>query len=164
MDKRVHYNNCKELAEYMFKSAVNGKYVVAALFYEEAIELVKSLLQYDEVVASALELTPSDYDGYADEYYISMDDDLELCVEPAMLTDRYLYTGADLLIAGCDVNAEILHNNDFKDYRIACIGDDCCEYEKYIELSMEDFHNAEIIKDDSGKSIGVRIVITSDLD
>jgi len=112
--KRVYFGTMKELAEFMFTEAVGGHSAITALFYDEAKELMRELLKYDEVDAYGIEIHPEEWEGYNKEYYITLSDDLTLFVEQAYQKDkdRYLSFEHDCLILGSGVNSKIALKNE----------------------------------------------------
>lgn len=121
--KTLSFNTCKALASYMVKEARNGKYVVATLFYNEAMQLTKELFMYDDIDMHSICIESEEYAGYDKEYYISLADDMVACVEQAYRDDRYLYTDADMVLLDGNANSDILnYATDGKCYEIH-IGD-----------------------------------------
>lgn len=106
MDRR-HFKTSADLSRYMIETAEEDIYIVATLFYEDAIELMHEILKDGDIVAEAIEIKPEIYDGYNREYYVSLVG-LTLSVEPAYSGNRYFMTDADImLLEGC-VSADIL--------------------------------------------------------
>lgn len=160
------FNNHKELSDYMIDNALDGLYTVAVLFYEDAIRLTKELMINAGVEAIALDIEPTEYNGYDKEYYVSLNEDMTVFVEPAFVDGRYLDAEADLTLIDGNANSAILkHIQGIKCFEIR-IG------EKYNDMSYDDFNNccycdnnlldyifenAKLIKDNKGLTVGIEI-------
>ncbi|MCD8290018.1 MAG: hypothetical protein LUC91_00770 [Prevotella sp.] len=81
--ERKVYSTYAELADDMVKLAIHGKTSVAVLFYEDAIEMLKELLLFEDVNAKSVVINEPEYDGYGYEYYITLDDEFNIYIEPA---------------------------------------------------------------------------------
>lgn len=109
--KKIHFNDAAELAEYMFNRVADYEYIAAALFFDDAKELMRELLMHDEVDIGILEISEFDYQGYSDEYYVFLDDEYTLSVEPAMRDDRYMTADPNLLLVHSDAKYGIVQAN-----------------------------------------------------
>lgn len=125
--KRIAFAQIGDLAEYMINRVDDKEYIVATLFFDDAVELMRSLLLYDEVRVGTIEISDIEYDGYTGEYYVSLMDDYTLCVERALSDDKYLKTDAALLLLDGDVKYAIVEANDASECVEIAIGDDDCE-------------------------------------
>lgn len=106
--KAEYFRNHEKLSDYMIKQAENGFYTVAALFYDDAMKLVRELLRYDDVVVEALEILPEEYNGYDKEYYVSVTEDLIVSAEPAYRDGKYLYADGEITLLEGSISSEIL--------------------------------------------------------
>lgn len=86
------------LAEYMIDYADEGKVISAVLFYDEAIELMRELLVYEEVEPVLLDISDPKFNGYEQEYYITLTSDYQLCIENAFANGVYLTHEADVVL------------------------------------------------------------------
>lgn len=125
--ERIAFAQIGDLAEYMINRVDDKEYIVATLFFDDAVELMRSLLLYDEVRIGTIEISDIEYDGYTGEYYVSLMDDYTLCVERALSDDKYLRTDAALLLLDGDVKYAIVEANDASECVEIAIGDDCGE-------------------------------------
>lgn len=125
--ERIAFAQIGDLAEYMINRVEDKEYIVTALFFDDAVELMRSLLLYDEVQIGTIEIADFEYDGYTDEYYVSLMDDYTLCVERALSDEKYLRTDAALLLLDGDVKYAIVEANDESECIEIVIGDDDCE-------------------------------------
>lgn len=124
--EHIAFAQIGDLAEYMINRVEDKEYIVAALFFDNAVELMRSLLLYDEVRIGTIEISDIEYDGYTGEYYVSLMDDYTLCVERALSDDKYLRTDAALLLLDGDVKYAIVEANDASECVEIAIGDDDC--------------------------------------
>lgn len=131
--KMMHFDNVADLAEYMINRVEDKEYIVAALFFDNAVELMRSLLLYDEVRIGTIDIADFEYDGYTDEYYVSLMDDYTLCVERALSDEKYLRTDSALLLLDGDVKYAIVEANDESDCIEIVIGEDDCEEPNYTD-------------------------------
>lgn len=125
--EHIAFAQIGDLAEYMINRVEDKEYIVAALFFDDAVELMRSLLLYDEVRIGTIEIADFEYDGYTDEYYVSLMDDYTLCVERALSDEKYLRTDASLILLDGDVKYAIVEANDESECIEIVIGDDDCE-------------------------------------
>lgn len=97
-----------ELAEDMLYLADEGAYVVAALFYDEAAELLRELMIVPMIDIHDIILETAAGSGYTKEYYIELTGDYDLTVEPAFVNGRYLETDCDAMFIDGDANSRII--------------------------------------------------------
>ena len=103
--------DCSKLANSMISHAKNGKLVYAVLFYEESAELIKELLGQNKISVMSLNIDNPEFNGYFDEYYVALDDDMRLWVEPAFVKGNYLGFLSDILYIDGDANSRIIIDN-----------------------------------------------------
>lgn len=109
-----------ELGDYMYELASEESQVVTAvLLYEDAIELIKWLMLYDDVEIGSISIENEDYHGYDKEFYITLDTDLVLDVVPAyqLQTDKtaegYLPLESEVVFYGGDVSSKLALQNTY---------------------------------------------------
>lgn len=145
MEKRT-FEDVYDLAEEMFSDAVTGKNSYAVLFYEEAVGLIRALLDYDEVSVSYIDISEETYNGYNKEYYIILSNDLTLGIEKAWQDKTeyheagFLYFEADKLYIDGSANYAIVKQQGNTD----C---DCYEIE-FDMLSRDDDPDFDEDEDD----------------
>ena len=114
--KRIYFGDISNLAAFMINEVDKNHSVSAVFHYQDACELLRELLKYDDVKPNFIQLEPEDWDGYDKEYSVDLNDfgTLELSVEPVYdrKKERYLYYYCDCLILGSDVNSTITKFND----------------------------------------------------
>lgn len=153
---RAEFKNYDDLCDYMMEQAGNGEYIVAALFYDGANELLKRIIGSYVVDLEFVELYPPMYNGYEREFYVSVDEDFSVTVEPAYRNGRYLDTDADELLVDGDANSRIILDVGRDDYCEISIGAD--------DLVDDNFLNSlELVKSQFGNIIGIRIKDTEPL-
>lgn len=109
-----HFEDYSELCAYMLDRAEDGCYSVAVLFFDGAMELLKEFMLYDDIVVESIDLQPEMFNGYAKEYYVSLAEDLHLCVEPAYVGGKYLRTEADLTLVDGNASYSAIRDVDEK--------------------------------------------------
>lgn len=139
--KDLVFTNASEVAEFAYKKAYDLEdigCVQVVGFYEEISDVLKEILQYDEVSVGNIELNSADWNGYLKEYYLTIDEDMVVCVEPGYYAEKeiYLQYEAETLIICDDCNSVIVKNNMYEGAVSYCYrydGDcdygccDCCE-------------------------------------
>lgn len=165
--ERVHFKDHQEMSDFMITSAQDGLYVVAVLYYDDAIKVLRGLLQDPDVVAEALEIAPDMYKGYEKEYYISIDENMYVSAEPAYYKDRYLEADAELTLLEGNVSSEILGSVDFDTCVEVSIGfndsfayeedyfDGCCACCKYCDKGSSNsvLNDLEYIENPKGDKV-----------
>lgn len=111
--KKFIVEKTTDIAEFMYDKMTNG--CIDAMFvglYEDAVEVLKHLISYDETMIFHVEIEPEDYDWYDKEYYISLDRDLNIWCNKAYYAekDTYLYTESECTLIADDCNYKILEH------------------------------------------------------
>ena len=135
--KRDVFGTYEELSDYMIDKAQNGVYTVAVLFHDDAIELLRQFMRYDDTEVSILDIEPVDLDGYDKEYYVSIADDMMISVEPAYSDGKYLSTDADLTLIDGDASSAIIVNLPDSKCREIYIGDRDDEQSEKIQITFD---------------------------
>lgn len=113
MDKIV-FNDYIGLAHKMIETAESGGTAYAVCFFDDAVGILKELMSIDEVTVGSISITDEEYDGYTKEYYVSIDGDYIVDVQPAWHDKNdyhdagyYGFEAEDVFIDG-DANSAIL--------------------------------------------------------
>lgn len=142
MDKiySLHCDCAGALADEMYDLATEGNYVVAALHYDRAIEVMRELLGYEDVEVSAFDIAPIEYDGYDKEFYVSLADDMVLTVKPACRGNKYVNACADLLFVDADASTDLICELPREKYAFVLWNDDTedCEDEDTDEKGLNE--------------------------
>lgn len=112
----ISFVSHEDLAEYMVNKALEGNFVYAVLFYDDAKQLLKELSFFEETEYESVELEAPEYSGYEKEYYIILDDEFNIGVEKAFHEENewheagYYKFGDDDVVALIDgyANSQIL--------------------------------------------------------
>lgn len=97
-----------DLAEDMYTLAKEyGQRVTAVLFYEEARKLFHELVMYDDVNIVGFSLSAPQDNHYIHEYYIDIEPNGDISVEPAKF-DIYLDPEPDVMFIDGDASSAIL--------------------------------------------------------
>lgn len=111
--ERLRFNNYAEFGDYIYKLASEESQVsTAVLLCEDAAQLIRCLLLYDDVTIGSINIENEDYHGYDKEFYITLDADLILDVVPAYRVqanndaERYLPLESDVVFYGGDVSSK----------------------------------------------------------
>lgn len=114
----VEYIN--DLAKEMIEKAYDGKTVYAVLFYDEAIELMRCAMECLDVEPCDIEIAPEEVSGYDKEYYIVLDADMVLHVQPAWhekneyFGEGYYDFDADCVYIDGDASSAILRGQNLE--------------------------------------------------
>lgn len=156
--KRFIIEDLYNIAEAMYNEIVDShrNEVMFVGFYEDAISVIKELMMFDEVMPYSIEIEPEELDWYDKEYYVTLDNNLELWVQPAYHVDNEIYYGSetDVLFIADDCNSAILRRikaeevievtygldgYDFEDEECnSCCGECSCHMEHTSECEDEE--------------------------
>lgn len=117
------------------------KLCTQTLFYEDARALLKELAYFDEVTFENIDIEDPQWGGYKREYYVYVDDEYNVGVEPAWRekegTDKGIYLGASgcIVLIHSDANSKIIEamkDSDCAEFDIDIDADcdgscECCE-------------------------------------
>ena len=110
---KYYVENYFDVAKTMYDVVIKNKKeeITFVGFYEDAIEVIKELLMYEETTIHSLDIHSEEWDGYDKEYYVTLDNNFEVWAEPAFSKDhnRYLYGSADILFMTSNSNSSILN-------------------------------------------------------
>ena len=121
------FSDYDALADYMFECAYDGQYVVATLFYSDAKELLHELMLNPDIEVMDVVLEHPSSNGYDKEYYLELNRDLRLTVEPAFVDGRYLDTECDFMLIDGDASSVILRGVPYGAWYEIMFGIDCPE-------------------------------------
>jgi len=71
------------IASDMFNIASNGKTIYLFTYFDDAVAVMRELLQYNTILVGSIDIAPEKDNWYNKEYYISLDENMMLDVEPA---------------------------------------------------------------------------------
>lgn len=115
MDKII-FNSHDDLAEYMLSRADLGDDVHAILFFEDAAELIRALLAYDDTSVHSIEICEPSFNGYRKEYCVTLDTDFVVYVQPAWHEEGETYDAGyydieeSYVLLDGDVNSKIMRS------------------------------------------------------
>lgn len=114
--KRVYFGSVENLAEFMVGNAQEKRSTIVALFYDDALQLMRELLTYEEVEPFTISISSEQFDGYSKEFYITLAGDLQLFIEKAIgPKGGYLNFEDDCLVLYPDTNSAIIEKNYAKE-------------------------------------------------
>lgn len=164
--EKIVFESYASLAEHMMNVAEKGDTAYAVCFLDDAVEVMRELLKYDGTNIGGINIAQEDYNGYSKEYFISVDGDMLIDVEPAWQKANeyheagYLWFDAEKIFIVGDANSSILKCVDL---------DKCCEIEfdipkDEVDLVEEILEKARIELDSDGIPVGISIDIMSLID
>lgn len=131
-NKDVVYTDVEELTSDVMETVASDKTVGVVCHYELATEILKDLMRYENIIINNIEINNPEWDGYEDEYLVSVDNG-ELFCKKMKHDDRYILYIADVAFVHQDCNSALLAKNDVKEASIKFF-----EYEWELE-DDEDF-------------------------
>lgn len=162
MDKIV-FNDYASLVYKMLETADSGDVAYAVCFFEDAVGVLKELMSIDDVSVGGIEIAEKEYNGYSKEYYISIDSDFIVDVQPAWHdTNEYneagylYYEAAKTYIVG-DANSAIIKNVD----KSTCYEIEFDLLNDKSDFTDKFFDNASIVTDENGEPIGIGVDVMS---
>ena len=136
--------------------------------YDDAVAIIKELLMFDEILPYDIELEPVEMDNYDMEFYVTLDDELNIwcCKAYDVEHKRYLYTDTDRLFIADDCSSAILKEigcDEDSMYEVSydTFGDDecdgncaCCQCGENDEVDDNHEEVTRVAVDEDGKLRG----------
>lgn len=134
---KIVFDSIEALAECMMTDANKGDTAYAVCFLDDASELLRELMRFTEVTIGGINITKEEYNGYSKEYFISLDGDMVLDIEPAWHESNeyhnagYLWFDAEKVYIVGEASSTIIKDIDedkcfeigFEPLKDDCIGD-----------------------------------------
>lgn len=132
----LEFANVSELAEAMVADD-EGTYRTAVLPYYNAVWLVRELMLYEDVGVDYLDWHMPDYTNYEGCYYVTLDDEEYLSIEPCYRDDHFILCGGDVMYIDSEADSEIMRKNadEFDEMYEICFTD---EYDDEPEDDTDD--------------------------
>lgn len=148
--EKVKVNSALEVAINMLEEASEGKYVYSVLFYEEAVAVMRVLLNDNDIDIFTVDICDPECNGYEKEYYLTLDPEMVLSCEPAWHEKNeyhdagYLKFDADVIYIDGEAKSKILECCD-SDAEVTELDlSDCQLYPAYLddeEYDDEDYED-----------------------
>lgn len=106
----LEFKNVSALAETMIEDDTKC-YRTAVLPFYNAIWLVRELMLYEDVGVDYLDWYMPEYNDYEGHYYVTLDDDNYLSIEPCYKNGKFIMCGGDIMYIDGEAEAEILRKN-----------------------------------------------------
>lgn len=166
MEKLV-FEDYTSLVDRMFEVAEKGDTAYAICFLDDAVEVMRELLKHDETSIGGINIAQENYNGYAKEYYVSVDGNMIVDVEPAWHEaneyhkEGYYWFDAEKIFIVGEANSAIIKNVDkSKCYEIEFkLFDD--NDDDLIEKILE---NSKVELDAKGVPVGISVDIIALID
>ena len=117
--ERVIIEDIFDVAEIMHDNAADGHETTFIGLYDDVSELLKSLpiCCDDGVDFVRIDLEPVELDGYDKEYYVSINEDMELwcCKAYDYNNECYLFDETDIVLIADDSNSKIIEYVDYNE-------------------------------------------------
>lgn len=148
--EKVIFKGYDEIVKQMFDVANDGGTAYAICFLDDAIGIIKKLLACDETTIGGIDIAQEEYNGYDKEYFVSIDGDYIVDVQPAWHESNeyheagYLWFDAEKVFVVGDANSSIIK---------------CVDKNKCVEIEF-DFRNDdifELVVDKDDNIIGLKV-------
>lgn len=145
----------EHLGTVMYELAEDGLVVCSVLSSEQAFELLRELSIYDDVQLGSIHLQNGDYECYDREYYVTLDTDMVLDIEPAWHNgdDKhsagYAYNEADVFFFDTNASAAVMLPYQNKTCYELRFGDVDYDEDDICEDCSEDCSDCDIDNDDA---------------
>lgn len=154
--EKIIFNSYDELASHMFDIANDDGTAYAILFFDDAVQLIKSLLSDDRTTIGGVDIASEEYKGYTKEYFVSLDNEYIVDVQPAWSDEckepGYLWFDAEKVYVIGDANSSVIKCIDkAKCVEIEFDTDEC---DTLLDALID---SSELIFDDDGELIGVKM-------
>lgn len=135
----LEFKNVSALAETMIEDDTKC-YRTAVLPFYNAIWLVRELMLYEDVGVDYLDWYMPEYNDYEGHYYVTLDDDNYLSIEPCYKNGKFIMCGGDIMYIDGEAEAEILRKNadQFDEMYEICFTDEYNEPEDDFINNLED--------------------------
>ena len=167
--KDINFEYIEEFVDYVVEEVENNKdiFVTVIAKFDEAKEILKNLMLYEDVNFESLQIESPIMDNYCDEFVISLwmnDDVLEIgCEKLKDEQGHYTNPGADSVYLFSDCSSKIIPLCEGSDLYFVDIEDECdcdeecdeccsCAYHNN-DMCEEcyDIHGFAVSKEDNGK-------------
>lgn len=128
--------------------------------YAEAKEIISCLCLFGYDIHS-IEIESPDWDGYDDEYIISLDNDLIFC-EKNKRNGKYLYSESDYTFVFDDCNSKCLEKISANEVYEVSIFDEDEEYFEFEDDEDEDDYDCNVSVDDNDDMHGFTMTRNTD--
>lgn len=118
MYEKIKFNSYTELVDEMINVANDGCVAYAICFFDDAKNIVKELLSRDNTEIAGLNISEPSYCDYNKEYFISIDGDMLIDVEPGWHEKNeyheagYLWYDAEKVFIVGDANSAAIKDID----------------------------------------------------
>ena len=103
-------SNYKDISDSIITYSIGGNISYLFAGFEDSVGLIREILKDKNVTVGSIDISRYEYNFYDKEYYISLDYNMVLDVEPAYQTKNewhnsgYSYFDANILIIGDNTN------------------------------------------------------------
>lgn len=110
----ITFNDYADLGEYLYNLADEGKVASAVLFKKKLVNLLRWLIEYDEIDLCHIDIKDELVDGYSKEYYLTIDRDLSVFIEPVYEdnTNDIIPCYSDVVLFDGEASSKIAIEND----------------------------------------------------
>lgn len=128
MHEKIIFNSYTELVDRMMEVANDGGTAYTICFFEDAKAIIKELLSREGTQIASLNISEQSYCGYNKEYFISIDGDMLIDVEPAWHDKNefhdagYLWFDAEKVFVVGEANSAVIK---------------CIDNEKWFEIEFD---------------------------
>lgn len=110
----ITFNDYASLGEYLYELADDGKVASAVLFKKDLVNLLRWLMEYDDIDLGHIDIKDEFVDSYSKEYYLTIDRDLSVSIEPVYEdgTNTVIPCYSDVVLFDGETSSRIAIEND----------------------------------------------------
>lgn len=113
--EKIEFLDYAELGEYIYELAIEDKKTVSVvMFRNDIVGLLRWLMEYDEIDLGHIEIKDEIIDGYGKEYYLTLDKNLNVEIEPVYEEDTKTIIScyADIVLFDGNASSRIAIENE----------------------------------------------------
>ena len=112
--KNNNFMDYAELGEYLYNLASKNKIVSTVLFRKDIIGLLRWFMEYEEIDLGYIDIENEFVDSYSKEYYLTIDGDFRVTVEPIFdkILVKVIPCYSDIILLDRNVNSKIEPKNE----------------------------------------------------
>ena len=123
----IKFDDFAELGEYIIDLVDDNNCVSVVLFKNDIVNLLRWLMEYDDIDVGHIDIKDEFVDDYDKEYYLTIDDGFSISIEPVYDedTNEIIPCYSDIVLFDGDVSSKIaLENEDCEQIEISIAEDD----------------------------------------
>jgi hypothetical protein len=109
----MKFDDYAELGEYLIDTTDDYELVSVVLFKDDIVNLLRWLMEYDNIDLGHIDIKDEFIDDYEKEYYLTIDSDLSISIEPVYDEDGDIVPCySDIVLFDGDTSSKIVFANE----------------------------------------------------